>query len=245
MCTLSDVLRAWFAPFRQVFSTFSKAHFHPLTLGRFHLSLLLAIFCFAGVQQNLYALDSINIQAGNAQVTEGGSGYIDVFFDIPAGNALTYDLAAYNIELDLSAPPAQLYFTQFAEPQNAVFSGRTPHQAPNSPFTLPGIVAAASDDVADSITIADNAGLIRVFFDTELGSAGVYNLTINSDPFVTNFSNGNGDSFSELSTLSLSYVPGSITVQAIPEPSTITLLSFFFAVAMVYRYLRLRSGLKQ
>ena len=166
-------------------------------------------------------------------MTEGGSGFVDVFFNVPPTAA--FGLAAYQIELDLSGPTTKVHFSQLAEPQNAVFPGRTPLQTASRP-ALPGAIAAATDDLpSGENTIVNNAGLIRVNFDTELGSAGTYSITIDPSLVRTNFTNGNGDLLSELTTVS--YVSGNITVNPVPEPSVIVI---FITLVPLFLYGRLR-----
>jgi hypothetical protein len=218
MSLLSVFLRRDSGPYLKDSLTPSDAHFRTLTLGKIFFCVFFTSAFFAFTPQNLFA--DLIVQVGSAQVTEGASGYIDVFFNVPPTAA--FGLAAYQIELDLSAPTTKVNFSQLAEPQNAVFPGRTPLQTASRP-ALPGAIAAANDDLpSGENTIVNNAGLIRVNFDTALGSAGVYSITIDPSPVLTNFSDGNGVSLSDLTTVS--YVSGNITVNPVPEPAVIFML---------------------
>ena len=146
------------------------------------LSVVLLILVANNAQADLIA------QVGDAQVTEGGSGYIDVFFDIPAGTTDTYTLGSYMVELNITNPTSNIRFTQFAEPQNAIFPNSTPSQTPLRPV-LPGTTAAANDELSvGENTIFDKAGLIRVLFTTDSGSAGSYTVSIDPSLARTNFS---------------------------------------------------------
>ena len=188
--------------------------------GKIFLYAFFTLVCFAGTPQR--SLADLVVQVGDAQVTEGGSGYIDVFFQIPGGTTQTYDLAAYMIELDLSGPTTKVDFTQFAEAEMPVFPGSTPQQTSSRP-TLPGTIAAANDELPSGAnTIVDNAGLIRVLFTTAPGSAGTYTVTIDQSPAHTNFTDGNDQLLSGLTTIS--YSSGKITVSPVPEPSLIVIL---------------------
>lgn len=147
-------------------------------------------------------------------VLEGQAGYVDVYFEVPAGE---YRLAGYMIELLISGPTDGVRFTALDEPENAIFPGRSPRSTLLRP-ELPGPVAAANDDLpAGEHLISDGAGLIRVWFETDPGSMGVYTVTIDTHPARTNFSDG------QANLLPVSgFAPGAMTV--VPEPSTAMLL---------------------
>lgn len=143
---------------------------------------------------------------------EGELGYFDVVFVVSSG---TFDLSSYMIELSISGPTTGVQFTHFAEPRNPVFPGSIAESLPGH-FSFPGTIAAPYDYLlAGSSPILDGTGLVRIWFETELGSAGVYDVIINPALPQTNFSNDLG----ELLPVA-GFLPGSITV--IPEPPTLT-----------------------
>jgi len=201
-------------------STPSEDRLPTFTLGKIFLCAFFTLAFFAGTPQSVFA--DLIVQVGNAQVAEGGSGYVDVFFEIPGGTTQTYALAGYMLELDLSGPTSNVLFTQFSEPQNAIFPGSTPKQTISRP-SLPGNIAAANDELAvGENTIVNNAGIIRVNFQSEPSSAGSYNVTIDPTPSRTNFSNGSGTLLSDLTTIH--FQSGTITINPVPEPTILTLL---------------------
>jgi hypothetical protein len=220
MSTSSVSMRAVSSPSLKHSSTQSQARLPALSLGRIFLCAFFTLVFFAATTQSVFA--DLIVQVGNAQVTEGGSGYIDVFFQFPGGTTQTYALAGYVIELDLSGPTSNVLFTQFGEPQNAIFPGSTPNQTLSRP-SLPGNIAAANDQLpVGENPIVNNAGLIRVNFQSESGSAGSYNVTIDPTLSRTNFSNGSSILLSDLTTIH--FQSGTITVNPVPEPTILTLL---------------------
>ena len=214
MSTLFSNLRG------KCFLTFSHHHWGTFSKTKLeYLVLLLAVFW--GTSALPVHADLI-VKVGNAEVTEGGTGYVDVFFTIPAGTTDTYALAAYQLEMNLSGPTSKLQFTQFDIPENPIFGNQIPKQTLSRP-ALPGNTTAANDDLPTGENIiTNNAGLLRVDFKADIGSAGSYTVTIDGSLARTNFSNGNGELLSTLTTVS--FLPGTITVLPVPEPSAFALL---------------------
>ncbi len=213
----SKILRKKSVPILRVFSIFSQTNslIHSRKWGKFSCVFFVFLF-FASVPQ--YLMAGLIVQAGSAQVNEGQSGYIDVFFHITEGTTQTYDLSMYQVEIGLTGPTSKVLFNQFAEAAYAIFPGSVPAQTLSGP-ALPGMIAAANDMISGSNTIVDNAGIMRVFFGTELGSAGDYTVTIDSNPAHTSFADGNADPITPAN-----YVSGSITVKPVPEPADILIL---------------------
>lgn len=153
------------------------------------------------------------ISLGDAQVVAGESGYIDVWFEVTDE---TNSLAAYQLELIVSGPDSGVHFTGFAEPLNAIFPGQEPIKTASRP-ELPGSIAAANDFIfTGENPIENGTGIIRVLFDTDIGSLGVYDVVVDTNIVRTNFSNGSG----ELIPID-QFVAGTITV--VPEPSSLLL----------------------
>jgi hypothetical protein len=152
------------------------------------------------------------VRVNDAGAIEGQSGCFDVIFEVSSG---TFDLVAYVIELNVSGPTGGVRFTHFAEPRNPVFPGSVAEPVPDSP-PLPAASAWAYDYLpAGSAAILDRAGLLRVWFETDLDSAGVYDVVVIAEPSRTNFA----DEFGGLLPV-VSFLPGRITV--IPDPPTLT-----------------------
>jgi hypothetical protein len=216
--------------------TFRIAHLGTHIKTKHLLCAVLSVILLILVANN--ALADLIAHVGNAQVTEGGSGYIDVFFDIPPGTTDTYALAGYMVEMNITNPTSKIRFTQFAEPQNAIFPNSTPGQTPLRPV-LPGSTAAATDELSTGEnTIFDKAGLVRVLFTTDSGSAGTYTVSIDPSLARTNFSKGNGDLLNNLTTVS--YVSGTITVSPVPEPSMLVLLLIALPLLFLGRFVVVR-----
>jgi len=154
------------------------------------------------------------VVVGSTEVLPGQSGFLDVSFEVVDE---TYSLAAYLIELNRSGPDSGVRFTEFAEPDNAIFPGQVAAQTATRPG-LPGPIAAANDILpAGENLITDGAGLLRVLFETDLDSLGVYDVTVDTSAALTNFSDGSG----ALIPID-GFVAGTITV--VPEPSGLLLL---------------------
>jgi hypothetical protein len=154
------------------------------------------------------------VVVGSAEVLLGETGFLDVSFEITDE---TYWLAAYQIELNLTGPDSGVRFTGFAEPASAIFPGQVALQTEERP-TLPGPTAAANDILlAGENLITDGAALLRVLFETDPDSLGVYHVTVDASIERTNFSNGLG----ALIPID-EFVAGAITV--VPESSSLLLL---------------------
>ena len=164
------------------------------------------------------AMAGFIVSVGSATVTAGQSGYLDIDFTDVAGGP--YDLAAYQIEMDLSGGTTSgVDLTQFAQSANAIFPGQTALQTNGRP-ALPGTIAAANDFLlSGSNPISSNEGLIRVDFSTTASSAGIYNVVIDPATARTNFSDGSGNLMTPAG-----YTAGTITVNPVPEPATLVLL---------------------
>lgn len=160
------------------------------------------------------------LHVGDVTTVEGQTGFVDVFFEVTSG---TPRLAGYQIELELSGPTSNVQLQELGEAARAVFPGQVAETTTGRP-SLPGFTAAANDFIFPSADnplgenlIEDGAGMVRVLFATDLGSAGVYNVIIDRDPLHTNLSDGLAspipiDGFAD----------GTITV--VPEPSSRSLL---------------------
>jgi len=160
------------------------------------------------------ATAEIMVVVGSAEVLPGQSSFLDVSFEVVDE---TYSLAAYMIELNLSGPDSRVRFTGFGEADNAIFPGQVALQTTSRP-ALPGATAAANDILLTGENpITDGAGLIRLLFETDADSLGIYDVTVDTTAELTNFSDG-------LWTLIPidQFVPGAITV--VPEPSSFHLL---------------------
>ena len=170
------------------------------------------------------------VHVGDASVVEGASGFFDVFVEVTPPQP---KLAFYMVELKLSDPTADVRFIGFAEANNAIFPGQIPTQTAARPG-LPGRTAAANDFLlAGENPTEDGKGLFRVLFETDPGSLGVYDVTLEADLLRTNFSDGMG------AVVPINrFMGGTITV--VPEPSSLLLLASVglmavFAMAR-YRY---------
>ena len=169
------------------------------------------------------ATAEIILHVQDAEVIAGESGFFDVFFEVTDGTPM---LAGYQIELNLSDADAGIRFTDFGEAEDAVFPGQVAEQTFGRP-TLPGPTAAANDFIwSGENPILDGAGLLRVFFEADLGSSGVQ-VTVDPDPLLTSLSDGLGtivpiDGF----------VAGTITV--VPEPSTLILCALGCICMFIY-----------
>ena len=165
------------------------------------------------------------LNVSDEMVAPGESGYVDVYFNVTSGTPM---LAFYMIELTLTdqqgQPPSGVQFVyddpatkEFGKADNPVFPNTNAVQTVTRP-SLPGAIAAANDILLSGENpITDGAGLLRVAFETDLGSEGVYPVIIETDELRTNFSDGLGN----LLTIH-TFNDGSITV--VPEPSTAVLL---------------------
>ena len=159
-------------------------------------------------------------------VAPGESGYVDVYFNVTSGTPM---LAFYMIELTLTdqqgQPPSGVRFVyddagkkEFGKASKPVFPDTKAVQTPARPG-LPGSIAAAYDLLLSGENpIADGAGLLRIPFETDLGSQGIYPVIIETDELRTNFFDGLAnpvtiDTFNH----------GSITV-VVPEPGTLVML---------------------
>ena len=154
------------------------------------------------------------VRVGDAQVVLGQSGFLDVSFEVTNE---TYSLAGYQVELILSGPDLSVHFTGFAEHPNAIFPGQEPAKTASRP-ELPGNIAAGNDFIfSGENLIEDGAGIMRVLFDTDINSLGIYDVTVDTSIARTNFSDGSG----ELIPID-QFVAGTITI--VPEPSGLFLL---------------------
>ncbi len=154
------------------------------------------------------------VHVADAQVVPGQSGFVDVCFEVTDE---TYSLAGYQVELVLSGPDSGVYFTGFAEHPNAIFPGREPAKTASRP-ELPGNIAAGNDFIfSGENLIEDGAGIMRVLFDTDIDSLGIYDVAVDTNIVRTNFSDGSG----ELIPID-QFVAGTITI--VPEPSSLFLL---------------------
>ena len=198
----------------------------PSSAGRrrYLLYLLLGLAPLAAVPR-ITAADVI-ITVPDVQVVEGESGSLDVYFSVTSGAPM---LAFYMIELTLSdqqgQPPSGVRFVyddpvkkEFGKASNPVFPDTKAVQTPARPG-LPGSIAAAYDLLLSGENpIADGAGLLRIPFETDLGSQGIYPVIIETDELRTNLCDGLAnpvtiDTFNH----------GSITV-VVPEPGTLVML---------------------
>ncbi len=169
------------------------------------------------------------VLAQNVEVIAGESGFFDVFFEVIDESPM---LAGYQIELNLSDADAGIRFTGFGEADDAVFPGQVAEQTFGRP-TLPGATAAANDLLwSGENPIVNGAGLLRVFFEADLGSSGV-EVTVDPDPLRTSLSDGLGT----LLTID-GFVAGTITV--VPEPSTVILWMSGCVGVLIYRHRRRR-----
>lgn len=163
------------------------------------------------------------IVVDNVTVMAGQSGFLDISFDVTGESA---SLAAYQIEMILTGPDSGVRFTGLAEPDAPVFPGQTPAHTPKRP-ALPGNVAAGNDYLpSGEDPIEDGARLLRLLFETDPGSLGIYDVTVDPSLVRTNFSDGSG----ALIPIT-QFVAGSITV--VPEPSSLALLCGVGALAVM------------
>jgi len=155
------------------------------------------------------------VHVGDAQATESGGGYVDVTCEVQGG---PYDLMTYMIELGVSGPTGGLRLTGFGVPANPVSPAMSVQPTPNRPL-LPGNIAAGLVNFAPgSVPLPNGAGLMRVYFETDPGSAGQYQVAIDASLLRTNFTDGATDLITDVS-----YTPGRIDVGVVPEPSAIVL----------------------
>jgi len=144
------------------------------------------------------AVAEVMLTVSDAQVTEGESGFLDVYLSVPSGTPM---LAFYMIELKLSdqegQPPSGVRFVyddpakkEFGKADRPVFTNTKAVQTTARPG-LPGTIAAANDFLlAGEEPIMDGAGLFRLAFETSLGSQGVYSVIIETDELRTNLFDG-------------------------------------------------------
>lgn len=166
---------------------------------------------------------SVVLRASDAQLTEGQDGFVDLFFEVPSG---TYNLAAYTIQVELEGDPAGVRFTAAGLPPNNLLLGEWWAFDPPS---IDDHAVSATDVLLSEFErpITDGSGLIRLFFQTDVGSAGTYTVAVNQDLVLTSFSDGVGNPlFVDASPdwAAISFEPGALTVRAlsdasIPEPS--------------------------
>jgi hypothetical protein len=173
----------------------------------------------------------IIVHVGDAQATESGAGYFDVSCEVQGG---PYDLMTYMIELGVSGPTNGLRLTGLGTPANPISPTMTVQPTPNRP-ELPGSIASGVVNFGPgSAPLPDGAGLMRVYFETDPGSAGEYQIAVDADLLRTNFADG----ATELIT-DARYTPGRIDVSAVPEPSSIILAATLgLAVLAVGSYRR-------
>ena len=161
---------------------------------------------------------SIVLRVGDAQVTEGESGYVDVFFELENGQ---YNLAAYAICLRLFENPAGVRFTGAELPPNSLLPGEFfDSTVTDHTVCADDLLLFAGFDVP----ITDGSVLLRLLFQTDLGSVGTYAVAVNQDLLATNFSDGFGDLLfvdDSLNWVGIRFEPGTMTVNAIPEPTAL------------------------
>jgi hypothetical protein len=174
----------------------------------------------------------VNVRVKDATVTESQEGYVDVYCGVTDGS---YDLMVYMVELGLSGPGSGVRFTHFGTPDNPVFPSQIAQQVDGRP-QMPGSVAAAIDYTVSALPLADGAGILRAYFETDPGSVGDYLVSIDPDPLRTNFTNGNGKLFSSFT--SVQYTPGQLHVLPVPEPPTLALLLALGPCLWFYRRCR-------
>lgn len=178
-----------------------------------------AILCAPG-----RATAEMMVVVGNVEVTPGQSSFFDVSLQVTGE---TYSLAAYQIELNLSGPGNGVRFTGFAEADHAVFPGQVAIQTEERPM-LPGSTAAGNDILlVGENPIADGAGVVRILFETDPDSLGVYEVTVDANIERTNYSDGLG----RLIPIDR-FITGTITV--VPEPSSLCLLCGVGLLGMVF-----------
>jgi hypothetical protein len=174
----------------------------------------------------------VTLNVKDATVTESQEGYVDVLWGVTDGS---YDLMVYMVELGISGPGSGVRFTHFGTPDNPVFPGQIAQQVDDRP-QMPGSVAAAIDYTIPAQPLADGAGVLRAYFETDPGSVGNYLVSIDPDPLRTNFTNGNGQLFSSFT--SVQYTPGQLHVLPAPEPPTFALLLALGPCLWFYRRCR-------
>ena len=136
------------------------------------------------------ATAEVIVGVSEAQLIPGHLGFLDVYFMV---SDETYSLAGYQVELILSGPDSGVRFTGFAEPPNAIFPGRKPIKTASRP-ELPGNIAAGNDFIfSGDNPIEDGAGIMRVLFETDIDSQGIYTVEVDTNIVRTNFSNGSGE----------------------------------------------------
>jgi hypothetical protein len=183
------------------------------------------------------AAAEIIVHVGDARVAESQSGFVDVYFEVHDG---PYDLRAYMIELNLSGPAGGVRLTHWGEPADALAPGQLGSQVPGRPV-LPGPTAAVWGYFSEGVPLYDGAGLLRVYFETDLGSAGEYQVSIDPSLLRTNFSNAAGDLLSDLT--GIRYTSGRLEV--VPEPAMAALLGMSaacLAAVQLRRSRRRREG---
>jgi hypothetical protein len=158
-----------------------------------------------------------------------------------SGAVATPAIAAFQFQLSVSAA-AGVTFTDadIATANNAYIFGTntlTPPLSfdsfPNTSFTASDIYALPASGV--SIGAGQTVGLGRVTFDVAPSASGVVPITIVPD-FTDSVLDPNGDPIS----LTYQFVNGSISVSAVPEPSSLLLALLGFPIAYLRGAIRAR-----
>jgi len=183
---------------------------------------LAAVISAAGIAQQADAAFTITIEPSNQTLTPGDTGFLDVF----ATSDSSGSLFGFNVTLSID-PASGVSFTgaNNTDVPNYIFDGNSfgfGFANPSGPYTADISDSAANFD--QSIT-PDTFGLGRIFFSVGAGTAGVYDVEIDSatafiDPL------GNTVPFSPTG-------PSGATITVVPEPSTFALTGSALIAALL------------
>lgn len=177
------------------------------------------------------------INVSSATVAPGQGGYVDVYFsNVTGGETLAGYMMALDIFKNTPGDQSDVKVTTLGNAATSpVFMSATPTVYGGTANALPNThLAAAFDTATGESAIEDNCGLLRINFTTSTNSAGAYHVVFDINPDRTNWTTGGGyDWVNDLGS-EITYIGGTINV--IPEPSSLALLTTGVAGVVAYAW---------
>ncbi|MEX2216118.1 MAG: Calx-beta domain-containing protein, partial [Phycisphaeraceae bacterium] len=177
---------------------------------------------FAGLDDIGYELnsgESFTADVGDVIIHSGNtatSGFVDIRFDVPAG--VTEQLAAYNIQLDLSPTGSGVTFTgATAHPTNGVFGSKSPI------VNVTANQLQISDNLAapfQSTLVQDGSVLVRAFFNVAANTTGTFNINPSFFEFVDESGNVIANASATGGTITVNAAPATLFVTSFQETAS-------------------------